>query len=148
MPLIEDGKLYNVAYLLQRDGEINAQYKIHITPHEQKDWVIDGGDNVQVFETDAGKVGILICYDSEFPELGRMLAEQGAQIILCHSGPIPKTAINVCGSVLNLARSKTSVMWRLAAVSATYRAWTTWTFNMLSQRCSHLQTFISPTTPH
>ncbi|OTW29177.1 hydrolase, partial [Vibrio parahaemolyticus] len=53
MPLIEDGKLYNVAYLLQRDGEINAQYKIHITPHEQKDWVIDGGDNVQVFETDA-----------------------------------------------------------------------------------------------
>ncbi|MEF1297136.1 carbon-nitrogen hydrolase family protein, partial [Vibrio parahaemolyticus] len=81
MPLIEDGKLYNVAYLLQRDGEINAQYKIHITPHEQKDWVIDGGDNVQVFETDAGKVGILICYDSEFPELGRMLAEQGAQII-------------------------------------------------------------------
>ncbi|MCV6019976.1 hypothetical protein OFO93_26045, partial [Escherichia coli] len=48
MPLIEDGKLYNVAYLLQRDGEINAQYKIHITPHEQKDWVIDGGDNVQV----------------------------------------------------------------------------------------------------
>ncbi|EGQ9179233.1 GNAT family N-acetyltransferase [Vibrio alginolyticus] len=81
MPVIEDGKLYNVAYLLQRDGEINAQYKIHITPHEQKDWVIDGGDNVQVFETDAGKVGILICYDSEFPELGRMLAEQGAQIV-------------------------------------------------------------------
>ncbi|EVU12598.1 carbon-nitrogen hydrolase family protein, partial [Vibrio parahaemolyticus V-223/04] len=34
------------------------------------------------------------------------------------------------------------------AVSATYRAWTTWTFNMLNQRCSHLQTFISPTMPH
>ncbi|GAL04121.1 aliphatic amidase AmiE [Photobacterium aphoticum] len=81
MPVIEDGKLYNVSYLLQRDGEINAQYKIHITPHEVKDWVIDGGNEVRVFETDAGRVGILICYDSEFPELGRMMAEQGVQIL-------------------------------------------------------------------
>ncbi|NLS12494.1 GNAT family N-acetyltransferase [Vibrio sp. SM6] len=81
MPVIENDKLYNVAYLLQRDGEINAQRKVHITPHELRDWVIDGGDKVNVFETDAGKVGILICYDSEFPELGRMLAEQGVQII-------------------------------------------------------------------
>ncbi len=39
------------------------------------------GDSVKVFETDAGRVGILICYDSEFPELGRMLAEQDVQII-------------------------------------------------------------------
>ncbi|OLQ93952.1 hydrolase [Vibrio ponticus] len=81
MPEIRDGKLYNVAYLLQRDGQINAQDKIHITPHEEKDWVIDGGDKVHVFETDAGKVGILICYDSEFPELGRMMAEEGVQIL-------------------------------------------------------------------
>ncbi|MGF1689001.1 bifunctional GNAT family N-acetyltransferase/carbon-nitrogen hydrolase family protein [Photobacterium japonica] len=81
MPVIEDGKLFNVSYLLQRDGEINAQYKIHITPHEVKDWVIDGGNEVKVFETDAGRVGILICYDSEFPELGRIMAEQGVQIL-------------------------------------------------------------------
>lgn len=81
MPVIDDEKLYNVAYLLQRDGDIQSQSKIHITPHEQKDWVIDGGNQVKVFDTDAGKVGILICYDSEFPELGRMMAEQGVQII-------------------------------------------------------------------
>jgi len=81
VPVFEDGKLYNVSYLLQRDGSIDAQYKIHITPHEQRDWVIDGGDNVKVFDTDAGRVGILICYDSEFPELGRMMAEQDVQII-------------------------------------------------------------------
>ncbi|WP_428772895.1 GNAT family N-acetyltransferase [Vibrio sp.] len=81
VPVVEDDKLYNVSYLLQRDGEINAQYKIHITPHEERDWVIDGGDNVQVFETDAGRVGIMICYDSEFPELGRKMAEQDVQII-------------------------------------------------------------------
>ncbi|MEH0664971.1 bifunctional GNAT family N-acetyltransferase/carbon-nitrogen hydrolase family protein [Vibrio scophthalmi] len=81
VPVVEDDQLYNVSYLLHRDGDIDAQYKIHITPHEQKDWVIDGGDNVKVFDTDAGRVGILICYDSEFPELGRMMAEQGVQII-------------------------------------------------------------------
>ncbi|WP_041054736.1 bifunctional GNAT family N-acetyltransferase/carbon-nitrogen hydrolase family protein [Vibrio owensii] len=81
MPLIEEDKLFNVAYLLHRDGQIDAQYKVHITPHEEKDWVIDGGDHVRVFETDAGKIGIMICYDSEFPELGRMMAEQNVQII-------------------------------------------------------------------
>ncbi|MDE1325734.1 bifunctional GNAT family N-acetyltransferase/carbon-nitrogen hydrolase family protein [Vibrio aestuarianus] len=81
MPMIKDDQLYNVSYLLHRDGSIDEQYKIHITPHEKRDWVIDGGDKVKVFETDAGRVGILICYDSEFPELGRMMAEQDVQII-------------------------------------------------------------------
>ncbi|EKO3558855.1 GNAT family N-acetyltransferase [Vibrio metschnikovii] len=81
MPVLENGQLYNVAYLLHRDGSIDEQYKIHITPHEKRDWVIDGGNQARVFETDAGRVGILICYDSEFPELGRMLAEQDVQII-------------------------------------------------------------------
>ncbi|WP_415720188.1 GNAT family N-acetyltransferase [Photobacterium ganghwense] len=81
MPELRDGMLYNVSYLLHRDGTIDEQDKIHITPHEKRDWVIDGGNQVKVFDTDAGRVGILICYDSEFPELGRMLAEQNVQII-------------------------------------------------------------------
>ncbi|KUI98077.1 hypothetical protein VRK_27780 [Vibrio sp. MEBiC08052] len=81
MPEDRDGKLYNVSYLLHRDGMIDEQLKIHITPHEQRDWVIDGGNEIGVFETDAGRVGILICYDSEFPELGRMMAEKDVQIM-------------------------------------------------------------------
>jgi predicted amidohydrolase len=40
-----------------------------------------GGDKVQVFDTDCGKVGILICYDVEFPELSRIYADQGMQIL-------------------------------------------------------------------
>ncbi len=40
-----------------------------------------GGNEIKVFDTDCGKVGILICYDVEFPELGRILAEQGMQIL-------------------------------------------------------------------
>ncbi|WP_447553511.1 GNAT family N-acetyltransferase [Vreelandella sp. EE22] len=77
----EDGKLYNIAYLFHRDGEIDRQAKLHITPQERRDWVIEGGDNLQVFDTDAGRVGILICYDVEFPELGRLLADQDMDIL-------------------------------------------------------------------
>ena len=54
---------------------------MHITPHEKRDWVIEGGDDVRVFDTDAGRVGILICYDVEFPELGRIMAEEGLEIL-------------------------------------------------------------------
>ncbi|MBC3767003.1 carbon-nitrogen hydrolase family protein [Neptunicella marina] len=81
MPLAEDGNIYNVSYLCHRSGKVDEQRKIHITPHEQNDWVIQGGDKVRVFETDAGRVGILICYDVEFPELSRILAEQGVEIL-------------------------------------------------------------------
>lgn len=82
LPVIADNeKVYNVSYVLHRSGQIDEQKKIHITPHEKNDWVIDGGDNIQLIDTDAGKIGILICYDSEFPELGRMLAKEGVQII-------------------------------------------------------------------
>lgn len=81
MPLAEGDKLYNVSYLCHRSGRVDEQRKIHITPHEAYDWVIEGGDNVQVFDTDAGKVGILICYDVEFPELSRIMAEQGLRIL-------------------------------------------------------------------
>lgn len=77
----EDGRLYNVSYLLRRDGTQERQAKLHITPHERRDWIIQGGDDLQVFETDAGRVGILICYDVEFPELGRLLADQDMDLL-------------------------------------------------------------------
>ncbi|MDA9004053.1 carbon-nitrogen hydrolase family protein, partial [bacterium] len=81
MPVIEDGKVFNVAFLCRRDGTVESQKKIHITPHERSAWVIEGGDHVQTFDTDAGKIGILICYDVEFPELSRLLANEGLEIL-------------------------------------------------------------------
>jgi len=81
LPLVEDGKLYNVVYLCQRDGTIGEQRKLHATPSEVSEWDMSGGDRLGVFETDAGRVGILICYDVEFPELGRILADGGLQIL-------------------------------------------------------------------
>lgn len=81
MEVGEKDRLYNVSYLCHRDGNIERQSKLHITPQERRDWVVEGGDELQVFDTDAGRVGILICYDVEFPELPRLLAEQDMDIL-------------------------------------------------------------------
>jgi len=78
---IENERLYNIAYLFRRNGTIEKQYKIHITPAERKWWGVEPGDSVRVFDTDRGKIAILICYDIEFPELARIAAAKGAKII-------------------------------------------------------------------
>ncbi|QES89623.1 carbon-nitrogen hydrolase family protein [Rhizosphaericola mali] len=81
MPCLEDDKLYNVSYLLHRNGKIDEYRKIHITPYESKFYAIVGGNQLKAFDTDCGKIGILVCYDVEFPELSRILAEQGMKIL-------------------------------------------------------------------
>ncbi len=81
MPEIKDGHLYNVGYLCRRDGTIDRYEKIHVTPDEAKIWGMQGGHGVKTFDTDCGKIGILICYDTEFPELSRLLAEEGMDIL-------------------------------------------------------------------
>lgn len=78
---IEDGSVQNVAYVCLRDGSVHAQEKIHPTPNEAYWWKIKGGSSVDVIQTDIGPIGVLICYDSEFPELARRLVDEGARII-------------------------------------------------------------------
>ena len=81
MPEVVDDQLYNMGYLCRRDGSVERYEKIHITPDEVKAWGLKGGNQVQAFDTDCGKIGILICYDAEFPELSRLLADQGMDIL-------------------------------------------------------------------
>ncbi|MNK44928.1 N-carbamoyl-D-amino acid hydrolase [compost metagenome] len=81
MPILEEGKLFNVSYLLHRDGKIDEYRKIHITPNEKKYYGMTGGNEIKVFDTDCGKIGVIICYDVEFPELPRLLADQGMKIL-------------------------------------------------------------------
>ncbi|MFP4369790.1 MAG: GNAT family N-acetyltransferase [Candidatus Kapaibacterium sp.] len=81
MPVIEHDKLYNVTYLCRRDGTTEQYYKLHITPAEKAAWGMTGGDQIKVFDTDCGKIGILVCYDVEFPELSRVYADQGMEIL-------------------------------------------------------------------
>lgn len=77
---VENGTLYNIAYLFHRDGGISKQYKIHVTPAEAQWWGVTGGNEVNVFDTDCGKIAILICYDIEFPEVSRIAMAKGATL--------------------------------------------------------------------
>ena len=76
-----DGHFVNVCHVFLRDGSIHRQGKIHPTPSEKDWWDIKGADTLSVINTDRGAIGILICYDAEFPELARHLVDQGAKII-------------------------------------------------------------------
>ena len=83
VPMLHDnGKLYNVCFICRRDGTWDSQTKIHITPDEESCWNFTGGNEIKVFDTDVGKIGINICYDVEFPELARLQAIEGMKILL------------------------------------------------------------------
>ena len=79
--LSDDNRLLNVGFLCRRDGSYETYGKVHITPDEAKSWGLSGGKMVKTFDTDCAKIGVLICYDVEFPELSRLLAEEGMQIL-------------------------------------------------------------------
>lgn len=136
MPLyIEDEGLFNVSYLLRRDGTYDMQYKLHVTPDEAGYWGLQGGDALRVFNTEAGKIAILICYDIEFPELSRLLAEEEVNIIFVPALTDTKSAflrvqrcaaaraienecyVAVSGSVGNLPRVENmDIQWAQSAV--------------------------------
>jgi predicted amidohydrolase len=81
----EQGVVYNSAILIGPDGEIIGIYdKTHPFPLERADcggWVTLG-NRAEVFETALGSIGMIICYDGDFPELSRLLAVKGAEIIV------------------------------------------------------------------
>ncbi len=81
MPELRDNALYNVGYLCRRDSTVDRYEKIHVTPDEARVWGLKGGNQLKAFDTDSGRIGILICYDSEFPELSRLLADEGMDIL-------------------------------------------------------------------
>lgn len=76
-----DGDIHNNCYVALRDGSLHVREKLHPTPDERNWWKISGGEGAQTIMTDCGPIGIMICYDSEFPELGRHLADQGALLM-------------------------------------------------------------------
>jgi predicted amidohydrolase len=77
----EKDQIQNIAYIFLRDGSIHAQGKIHPTPDERKIWGMKGASKLNRIMTDCGPIGVLICYDSEFPELARHLIDQGIYIL-------------------------------------------------------------------
>ncbi|MGP4667935.1 carbon-nitrogen hydrolase family protein [Agrobacterium pusense] len=81
-----DGKFRNRAWLFGPDGLIGYQDKQIMTRFEREQWNIHAGvEGLKAFETQIGRLGILICYDNEFPMLGRRLAELGVELVLAPS---------------------------------------------------------------
>jgi predicted amidohydrolase/GNAT superfamily N-acetyltransferase len=76
-----NGRVENIAHIFLRDGTMHVQPKIHPTPNEAQWWNIEGGNTLNAIETDCGSIGVLICYDAEFPELVRHLTDQGIHIL-------------------------------------------------------------------
>ncbi len=84
-PVIQRGELFNAAHLFTPKGRIFRQKKVHLTQTEKGPYQMSRGHGFYVFHTDFGKIAILVCYDVEFPEAARVLAEAGAQIIFVPS---------------------------------------------------------------
>ncbi|MBI1207689.1 MAG: GNAT family N-acetyltransferase [Azospirillum sp.] len=80
-PTLDGDQLRNTSFVCLRDGSIHQQDKLHPTPYERDYLNIRGGARLAPIQTDCGLVGVLICYDSEFPELARHLADQGARLL-------------------------------------------------------------------
>lgn len=77
-----DGAWRNRARLFSPTGRQGVQDKLNMTRFEAETWGISPGRGLHVFETGIGRLGIAICYDSEFPLLVRRLAEAGADVVL------------------------------------------------------------------
>jgi predicted amidohydrolase len=74
--------VYNTAVLIGRDGRLVGTYRKTHLPREEWEQGITPGEAYPVFDTDFGRVGIMICWDLQFPEPARALAAQGAEVIL------------------------------------------------------------------
>jgi len=80
----DDGRLYNTAVLLDREGTLVSVYrKIHLLDYQsQERRVLSAGEAVVVVPTEMGVFGLATCYDLRFPELFRTMAERGAEVFL------------------------------------------------------------------
>ncbi|RZA09868.1 MAG: acyltransferase [Proteobacteria bacterium] len=77
--------IVNRCHFVSPSGAVGVQDKLHMTRFEKEEWDVRSGKKFKIFETDFGKVAINICYDSEFPELARAAALQGASILIVPS---------------------------------------------------------------
>ena len=89
IPEKEEDKLFNTSYLFDKHGEIIAKHrKMHLFDIDVKDKitfkesdVLTAGNDFTLADTEFGKIGIGICYDIRFPELARIMVENGALIL-------------------------------------------------------------------
>lgn len=93
-PVERDGRLFNVAHLFTPAGGIYTQDKLHITPGERADWGVEPGEEIRIFDTPLARIAIQVCYDIEFPEVSRLLAHAGVEVIFVPFSTDEKKAYN------------------------------------------------------
>ena len=79
---IEDGVCYNSSVLLDRRGHIVGVYHKNFPVHPELDWGTTPGTAAPVFELDFGRVGLCICFDLEYREVGQQLCDRGAELVV------------------------------------------------------------------
>lgn len=80
-PMEVEGELRNVAHLFTPAGNVYTQDKLHVTSGERRYWGMQPGNTLKIFDTPHGRIGILVCYDIEFPELARLLTLRGVDAL-------------------------------------------------------------------
>ena len=80
-PVWKGERLLNICHVCLPDGSIVEQPKLHVTPNERRWWGISGGEHLMVIDTPHARIAVLICYDIEFPEAARYLADEGVELI-------------------------------------------------------------------
>jgi len=101
--------VFNTAVLIDRNGNLAGKYRKVSLPQEEIDGGITPGDSFSVFNTDFGRIGLMICWDITFPEPARILAQKGAEIIF----------LPIWGGNLNLAKAR-AIENQVYLVSSTY----------------------------
>ncbi|MDY0132779.1 MAG: carbon-nitrogen family hydrolase [Desulforegulaceae bacterium] len=82
LPELDENKIYNTAYVIEKDGTINSSYrKVHLFSLAGEHKRFSRGEKAVVAQTSIGKLGLLICYDLRFPELSRTITDMDADII-------------------------------------------------------------------
>ena len=98
-PVGARGSAVNRAVMLTPSGGRAAQDKRILTPYERDEWRLGpGGAPLVLIDCELGRLGVLICYDAEFPALGRALVEAGAWAILvpsCTEGPRGRERVRI-----------------------------------------------------
>lgn len=76
----DGGKVYNTAAIFDREGKLLGKYRKNHIPDEELSTACPG-DSYPTFKTDFGTIGVMICWDMQFPEAARCLALGGAEVI-------------------------------------------------------------------
>ncbi|MNI23769.1 Aliphatic amidase [compost metagenome] len=133
-----DSKKYNVAWLFDRDGALAGRYsKYYPTDSEIIRDGVTPGHEMNVFETDFGKIGITICFDIGYADLWRTLASKGAELVVwlaAYDGGFPLEAhawLNSYYVVSSVRTNHSKIIDKTGKIITSTSKWAGWTSQVI-----------------